>query len=896
MPRARPSLLSLLGQRRLYTTHQAGSSTPNKFYYFLDEHREKLLVQEDAYRSISKPKSFTGATNNAKHIIIQLADDPKDLLSSGLIVLGQHLTIPSFFRQRPDQDDTRLRPLQGHMHFTLKYKEHTDRPQDPPREIRAYYCYEQGQTPGIGLVDNKSGKPLDPEIKRQLKARAIKLMMPLITEMDQYIGDFEGRKFALESRITAANARLATATEALETWHFAQEARELYQEWLQIMDSDDYKHVKNFRSNGLLRIDVDGFTVQSAGGRLTKDRFDKIWCVTAKAAMSGLRDIINQLESEQAQSSGDHAATTSAAPKQRKKHGKKSRRAKKASRRGKGKAAQRPARRQKENLEIYFKRKDHFLAIFLQLEEVLIQGDLARFDQLLQEEAFNNTCILFYADSETLKELCRPEKIDFLKSIIRTQKEALALGKNYNKASLADLIKNLIQMGNLEGLLSLHKLRVNLDKTLRDVTGKGLMHHLIDIAHKENKDKFYAWFFVNLHEQGVRHLDNQQVVKVDVGDQVYWLEPLRRAACMGLLNLTRAFMQTGVKDRLIPMSYVTKKDKGKNEKGRLYVTACDFVVEDIVCGERLEDEELEAGRLVEKSELLLALCNSHGLKETDHSIATGAQIFWQFMQQTEGGNKEEKTALLVDCLAKDFMLNRIFKSAEKHGALDNTLVGAVYNAIGNIAQKLQRMKAQRNPRLAVARKLEEIRAWMALLKFAIHDAVCRYSRPGEKAGLIGHVVKQIDDFKQHYQPDMTLRTDLDKGSQGQDQTVEFNPVHIVEIMVGKLLKLFPVGSVSVDKIVECIKAQVLFAFEDLEFNVLKHVERHVLDGFHLMLVEQPVSNTALAKVAVQSQPTEEEAKSDAAINDPKMLFLEHQQAEPEVSVSEPPSVQACGCG
>ncbi|APS57247.1 hypothetical protein [Piscirickettsia salmonis] len=876
MPRARPSLLSLLGQRRPQTTHEAGSSTPNNFHYLLDGHREKFLVQEDAYRSISKPKSFAGATNNAKHIIIQLADDPKDLLSSGLIVLGQHLTIPSFFRQRPDQDDTRLRPLQGHMHFTLKYKEHTDRPQDPPREIRAYYCYEQGQTPGIGLVDNKSGKPLDPEIKRQLKARAIKLMMPLITEMDQYIGDFEGRKFALESRITAANARLATATEALETWHFAQEARELYQEWLQIMDSDDYKHVKNFRSNGLLRTDVDGFTVQSAGGRLTKDRFDKIWRVTAKAAMSGLRDIINQLETEQAQSSGEHKSAVGAAPK----HHKKSRKARRSRGKEREKAAKKPAPRPEETLETYLEKAGNWVAAYLQLQGALNRGDFPRVNQLLQGRMFKNKCILFYLDSESLGILCRPENIAVFKNILTSQKDALILDEGHNKVALANLIKKLIQTGNLEGLLALHKLRVNLEKTLCDATGKGLRHHLIDVAYKENKDKFYAWFFANLHEQGVRCLDNEQIVKVDFGDRVCWLDPLKRAACMGLPSLTRAFMKTGVKDSLISVRYVIKKDEGKDEKGRCDVTACDFVVEDMV------SEEIEAERFVEQSELLLALCNSHDSKETDHSVATGAQIFWQLMQQSEGGNKEEKTALLVDCLAKAFMLSRIFKSAEKHGALDNTLVGAVYNAIGNISQKLQRVKAQRNPRLVVARKLEEIRAWMALLKFAIHDSVCLYSQRGQKAGLIDYVMREIDGFKQRYQPDMTLRTDLDKGSQGQDQTVEFNPVHIVEIMVGKLLKLFPVSSVSVDKIVECIKAQVLFAFEDVEFDVLKHVERHVLDGFHLMLAEQPVNNIALAKSSIQGQLTDDEAKADAAINDPKMLFLEHQQAEFEVS--EPP--------
>ncbi|QGP53082.1 hypothetical protein PsalMR5_00489 [Piscirickettsia salmonis] len=57
-----------------------------------------------------------------------------------------------------------------------------------------------------------------------------------------------------------------------------------------------------------------------------------------------------------------------------------------------------------------------------------------------------------------------------------------------------------------------------------------------------------------------------------------------------------------------------------------------------------------------------------------------------------------------------------------------------------------------------------------------------------------------------------------------------------------------------------------------------------------MLIEQPVSNTALAKVGAQGQA------ADGARNDPKMIFLEHQQVEPEVSVSKPQSVQACGCG
>ncbi|RNC76714.1 hypothetical protein DA717_14365, partial [Piscirickettsiaceae bacterium NZ-RLO2] len=152
----------------------------------------------------------------------------------------------------------------------------------------------------------------------------------------------------LEREITEANTQLSTATGLSEKLSLALKLRDLYKQWLQLIGEEDYKHVKNLRNNVLSRTDEDGFTVQSTSGRLTKDKFDKIWQVAAKAAMNGLRDIINQLESEQAQSSEGHAAATSAAPKQHGKHGKKSRRAKKASRRGKGKADQRPERRQKK--------------------------------------------------------------------------------------------------------------------------------------------------------------------------------------------------------------------------------------------------------------------------------------------------------------------------------------------------------------------------------------------------------------------------------------------------------------------------------------------------------------------------------------------------------------------
>ncbi|OAJ33250.1 hypothetical protein [Piscirickettsia salmonis] len=877
MPRARASLLSLLGQRRPRTTHQAGSSTANKFYSLLKENSEEIFRENDFYLSISQSKPFSSETNNAQYISI-------DLLNEILGVSDFHLTVSSFFKKRSDQDATQLKPLEGHIHCSLKYRD-----QDGDiHDIKLYCCFQPGSAPTIGLVANKSGKPLDPEIKRQIKAQAIVAMMPLIIKVDQFLQDFEHRKADLENSITRTNTQLSTATELSEKLRLAKKARDLYQQWFQLIDGEDYKYVKNLRNNALPRTGEDGFTVQSASGRLTKDMLDEILRATFKQGLNSLHGIINQLEAEQAQLSGGHKVATSVAPRPHKKHGKRGGGHKKSRGKGKEKVAKKPASRPEETLESYLEKAGNWVAAYLQLQGALSRGDFPRFNQLLQGRMFANRCILFYLDSEALGVLCQPENIAVFKNILISQKDALVLDKSHNKAALADLIKKLIQMGNLEGLLSLHKLRVNLDRTLRDATGKGLMHHLIDVAHKENKDKFYAWFFVNLHENGVRHLDNQQVVKAGFGDLMLWLEPLKRAACMGLPSLTRAFMKAGVKDSLKSVRYVLKKDDGEDEKGRCEVTACDFIVEDMVCGERLEDEELEAERLMEQSELLLAVCNSQEVKVVTHLLSVGGDLFLNhIIGQDQEENQLEKTMMLLDVLSKIFMIH-VYKTAnlhkKKHQVQDNALTGAAHSAVIAIPKKIKgsRGKARRSRGFADYIKVEELVAWVAVLKFSIYDAMRQYSRPAQRVGLTAQVLEDIDKFM------MT-------GVIGQRTEVTiFNPAHIVEVIVGKLFTLFPAESIDRKQLSEFIKEHVITAFNGEEFQVFENMERHILEGFDLMLVEQPVSNTALAKVAVQSQPTADEVKVDDASNDSRMLFLEQQQAALEVS--EPSSMQEYECG
>ncbi|RNC76715.1 hypothetical protein DA717_14370 [Piscirickettsiaceae bacterium NZ-RLO2] len=165
----------------------------------------------------------------------------------------------------------------------------------------------------------------------------------------------------------------------------------------------------------------------------------------------------------------------------------------------------------------------------MQLEKVLIQGDLARFDQLLQEDAFNNTCILFSLSSEALKELCRPEKIAFLKSIISTQKDALILGVKDHKTVLVDMFKSAIEFANVELLLELNKLKLNADEILFEETRKSLLHHLVDSADQFNNEDACAWLLSTLDNQGFRCRHTQKTATIDFHDNP--LQPLRAMEC-----------------------------------------------------------------------------------------------------------------------------------------------------------------------------------------------------------------------------------------------------------------------------------------------------------------------------------------------------------------------------
>ncbi|QGP53070.1 hypothetical protein PsalMR5_00479 [Piscirickettsia salmonis] len=386
MPRARTSrrrasLFSLLGPRRSRTTYQAGSSTANKFYSLLKENGEEIFRENDLYLSISEPKAFSSETNNAQYISI-------DLLNETLGVSDFHLTVSSFFKKRSDQGAAELKPLEGHIHCSLKYCDQ----EGDIHDIKLYYRHQPGEIPKIGLVANKSGKPLDPEIKRQIKAQAIAAMMPLIIKLDQFLQDFEHRKVDLESRITEANTQLATVTGLSEKLHFAREARALYQQWFQLIGEEDYKYVKNLRNNALPRTDADGYTMQSTNSRLTKDKLDEILRATFRQWLSSLHSIIKQLEAEHAQSSRGHKSSTSAV----------ARRYKKPRGRGKRKAAKKTAPRQEETLEDYLEKAGNWVAAYLQLQGALNRGDFPIFNQLLQGRMFKNKCILFYLDSESL--------------------------------------------------------------------------------------------------------------------------------------------------------------------------------------------------------------------------------------------------------------------------------------------------------------------------------------------------------------------------------------------------------------------------------------------------------------------------------------------------------------
>ncbi|QNR80900.1 hypothetical protein [Piscirickettsia salmonis] len=837
------------------------------------------MAQESAYRSISKPKGFADPMNNAKRIIIKLAYDPESLLAPGLIVLDCHLTVPSFFRKRPDHDSTQLQPLQGHAHWTLKYKEHTDRPQDPPNEARLYYRYQQqGQPPEIGLVDYKNGRPLSAEVEGQLKEQAIAFMMPLITEVDRFLQAFEKRKANLEREITEANTQLSTATGLSEKLSLALKLRDLYKQWLQLIGEENYKHVKNLRNNVLSRTDEDGFTVQSASGRLTKGKLDEIWRVAAKAAMSGLRDIADQLKFEQAQSSEGHAAATSAAPKQHGKHGKKSRRAKKASRRGKGKADQRPERRQKENLEIYFKRNDHFLATFLQLEKVLIQGDLARFDQLLQEDAFNNTCILFSLSSEALKELCRPEKIAFLKSIISTQKDALILGVKDHKTVLVDMFKSAIEFANVELLLELNKLKLNADEILFEETRKSLLHHLVDSADQFNNEDACAWLLSTLDNQGFRCRHTQKTATIDFHDNPLQLTGLQLAAWQGFTGLARCAVKIGARDNLARVHY--RHEGGQQETYR--ITATDFVV-----AAYLQDDG--SSKREELYELLLVLCSSHSKREVSHILASN-RVLWFDAIKDKRENELEKTLHLIS-LSSTVASTDLYK--QKSEAEFGERAYAIYDgAIKTFRKQRSHAEAHQDQHSIVLACMGEAVAWLTLLRVTMDCNICHNPTPGATEALTRQLLRGIGSLRKEYRPGMEFKTDLDilpgRGKSGGG--MRFDPDHIMEIVVGLILQLQPKSDFK--QVIAWMQRQVLVGLKGEEFEKLKNVRRHVQAGFDTMPTERPV-NTALARRVAQSQSTEDETKVDDATDDPRMLFLQHQQEANDTGIR---SVQEYECG
>ncbi|ODN42374.1 hypothetical protein [Piscirickettsia litoralis] len=210
-------------------------------------------------------------------------------------------------------------------------------------------------------------------------------------------------------------------------------------------------------------------------------------------------------------------------------------------------------------LEVGLSKAVHRSDAYLKLWDLLAQGDLLSFEKLIQNEIFKGECMLFYADSKSLKKLCLPENIDTFKNILKLQKKTLIAGKDNNKEAVVSLIQGLIKAGNIEGLLALDKLGLNADEILFKYTKKGLMHHLVDYSHQYNNEKFYTGLFAGLHDQGFRCRHTNEAFKIDYHGCSLRANSLQYAIYSGFFELAHCFMKEK-KLKIIFQEHIIKKE------------------------------------------------------------------------------------------------------------------------------------------------------------------------------------------------------------------------------------------------------------------------------------------------------------------------------------------------
>ncbi|AKP73391.2 hypothetical protein [Piscirickettsia salmonis] len=272
-----------------------GSTEHNPFFELLQQ-KIGIFQQNPLYIDITKPKSYKGGGSDVEYIMMHIKSQTPG-------VFNAHISVVSFFDPR-SQDIGKFRPLEHHLHLSVKYQ---DQSEERPRIVRVYLKYRQGKKPKCKYVDNSGKPPLDPETQTQIEKEAIKFAQPLLELMDEQINDLERRVADLKERITIFNSQLARATKPKQKLDLARNLYALHQKELKILTSPHYRKLTLIRDNNTSSTDAEGFLTP---GHSTKNRYDRIFVQVLKERMKLLNHLINQLESEAAQATASQTTAT----------------------------------------------------------------------------------------------------------------------------------------------------------------------------------------------------------------------------------------------------------------------------------------------------------------------------------------------------------------------------------------------------------------------------------------------------------------------------------------------------------------------------------------------------------------------------------------------------------
>ncbi|QGN77931.1 hypothetical protein Psal001_02151 [Piscirickettsia salmonis] len=661
-PQTQPRALYCVPRKRP-STKAMGSTEHNPFFELLQQ-KIGLFQQNPLYIDITKPKSYKDGGNDAKYIMMHVKSQTPG-------VFNAHVSVVSFFDPR-SQDIGKVRPLEHHLHLSVRYQGQSE---ESPRIVRVYLKHRQGKNPKCKYVDNSGKPPLDPETQAQIKEDAIKFAQPLLELMDEQINDLERRVADLKERTTILNSQLARATEPDQKLDLVRKLYALHQKGLKILTSPHYRQLTLIRDNHTSSTDAEGFHTP---GRSTKNRHDRILFEVLKRRIPILRQAVTQLESEAAVKSQASATNLPAKPRRNNKKHKKTQ------------AGKRQTQPEKPRVKIaedplasYLKKANNWTQALTQAWDAFAENDQAHWHHSLQDEVFTNQCILFDADSETLKALCQPENIDFLRDLLYSQREALTSGIDDNPETLITIFKELIRARNLDGIFALNdELNLNADDFLFRHTRKSLIHHMTDFAAQDDNEKSHVQSFSSLCNRGFPLPHIGKGCRTDYNGYSFNFSGLAYAAHFSLFELAEAYStKAGAVDQLCKSQRRTANRQRRVSRSQL-LSAFDFTA----------IATLEHGESPEKSRARIALASTHTPDIQQRTLDRLGRIFVQYInKETKAEDKLQKTLSLLNILSEYTFIhlpkNLSKKELQKH----------IFSELQTAQTKYQQAKDKQNP-------------------------------------------------------------------------------------------------------------------------------------------------------------------------------------------------------